>query len=69
MKIKSINSKLKRQELAKKLGHSSFTLQRHRNDIKVQILINQTHPENLQRLQMRAPLTVHKPNMNSKDPK
>ena len=36
MKIKSGNPKMKQKELAKELGYSSSTLQRYRQDIKMQ---------------------------------
>ena len=36
MEIKSINPKKKQKEIAKELGYSTSTLQRYRNDIKMQ---------------------------------
>ena len=60
MELKSVNPKLKQKEIAKELGYSSSALQRYRNDIKMQIFINQTIPKDLLRLQMTSKNTNEK---------
>ena len=52
-KLKSINPKLKQDQIAKELGYSSSTLQRYRHDIKVQSRYKSNGPKK-QRAQMTS---------------
>ena len=45
MEIKSINPKMKQKEVGKELGYSSSTLQRYRNDIKMQSSYKLNNPK------------------------
>ena len=53
MKIKSINPKTEQKEIAREIESSSI-LQRYGRDKKFQVVINQTIPNDLQRLQMTS---------------
>ena len=65
MEITSINPKMKQKEIAKKLGFSNSTLQRYRNDIKMQSPYQSNNPK-------RPPKTSNDlkgPQMTSEDEK
>ena len=75
--IKSINPKLGQSQIGKELGHSSYTLQRHRNDLKM-LSPYRTPPANTKKRRQKIPNTnlddnsnfqhdVKRPQMTSND--
>ena len=52
MEVKSVNPKLNQNEIAKELGYSSSTLERYRQDIKLQSPHKSINPKNVKWPQM-----------------